>query len=104
MIDQLGLSDQARLQIWSLNPHQQYLLYQQGYLTIGQLFPQATTPMFDVLRQAMAEGGSADAAAAGFAQRRVYFNPGLVFELYIAIEGRAQPYMWSVDLFGAPAP
>jgi hypothetical protein len=104
VIDQLGLTDRTRLQIWSLNPHQQYLLYQQGYLTIGQLFPQATTPMFDVLRQAMAEAGSPDAAAGDFAQRRVYFNPGLVFELYISIEGRAQPYLWSVDLFGAPAP
>jgi len=104
IIDRLGLSDRARLQIVNLTPQQQDLLYRQGYLTIGQLFPQATTPMFDVLRQAMAQAGAPQASLADFAQRRVYFNPGLVFELYVPIEGRAQPYLWSLDLFGVAAP
>jgi len=104
IIDRLGLSDRARLQIANLTPQQQDLLYRQGYLTIGQLFPQATTPMFDVLRQAMRESGAPDVSTADFAQRRVYFNPGLIFELSVPIEGRDQPFLWSLDLFGLPAP
>jgi hypothetical protein len=104
VIDRLGVTNQARMQISALNPQQQALLYQQGYLTIGQLFPQAASPMFDVLRQAMGAGAGAEGTIADFAQRRVYFNPGLVFELAIPLEGRPQPYTWSLDLFGAIAP
>ena len=32
------------------------------------------------------------------------FNPGLIFELSVPIEGRDQPFLWSLDLFGLPAP
>jgi hypothetical protein len=104
IVDRLGLSDRVRLQISNLTPNQQLLLYRQGYLTIGQLFPQTSTPLFDVLRQAMTETGAPESSLVDFAQRRVYFNPGLVFELYVPIAERAQPYLWSIDLFGAPAP
>ena len=95
--NRLGLQQQALMQAAQLDLDQRALLQAQGYLTIGQLFPETGSPMYDILRQALQRPGQP--SLADLTQRRVYFSPSLLLQIGIPLEG-AEPYTWAIDLFG----
>jgi hypothetical protein len=73
-----------------------------GYLTLGELFPEPSHPVYELMR-GLAESGQDSSDTEKLTQQRLYFSPSL--SLVLRISGaRGSVHTWPIELgeWGAP--